>query len=72
MSPTNQSSIIGAVQNQSEPTFLQARTWPSFAMMTHGLIDEVLRVMNEGGLTQPGVAERIQGIRSNPFVAAQN
>ena len=52
-------------EQSEEALTLRARTWPAYAMMVHGMIDEVLRVMNEGGLMQPGAADRVQLMRTS-------
>lgn len=53
------------VEHGEEPIALRARTWPAYAMMVHGMVDEVVRVTNEGGLLQPGAADRVQLMRTS-------
>ena len=53
------------VEHGEEAIVLHARTWPAYAMMVHGMVDEVVRVMNEGGLMQPGAADRVQTMRAS-------
>lgn len=64
MQPDNTANSAGDSLMHEQPT-LRARSWPAFAMMAHGLIDETLRIMHEGGLMQPGMPERVQRLRNS-------
>lgn len=59
------------VPKDDEDAFLLAsRPWPAHAMLVHKMANETIRLMQDGGLLQPGAAERVLKMRASSTVPA--